>query len=142
MGRISHAPPPVSAYRGVAIASLTWLLGNAWLAVLVSAVAFALAHSTQGWKSSLIVFAVALSMHALVTFTGTLVIAMVIHTVFDLIAGYLPSQRAASDEREAAASASWLPHRDRARRTPCGGGRGAGATDPDGVPCPQKSSRR
>ena len=106
MGRIPHAATPESAYRGVAIASLTWLLGNAWLAVLVSAVAFALAHSTQGWKSAVIVFFLALSMHALVAFTGTLVIAMVVHTVYDLVAGYLLTARRAKSEHEARAQAT------------------------------------
>ena len=77
-----------AAYRGVGMSILWYSLGNPWIAVLISAVAFAMAHSTQGWKSAVTIFGLALVMHALVAYTGTLVFAMVVHGTYDLIAGY------------------------------------------------------
>ena len=55
--------------------------GEPHFAAMVCAVAFALARCAQGWKTTVIGFFLALSMHALVAFTGTLVIGMVLHTV-------------------------------------------------------------
>ena len=91
-----------TAYRGVGMALLTWSTGNAILSAVVLSVAFGLAHLTQEWKSVGIVIAMALMMHGLVTFTGTLVIAMVVHTVYDVIAGILGSR----DARRFATSSS------------------------------------
>lgn len=98
-----------AAYRGVAMAILTPLLGSAWLAALVSATAFALGHMLQEWKSVAVIFVMALAMHALVAVTGTLVVAMVVHAVYDLVAGVLGSRQAVRFEREAAASATSPP---------------------------------
>jgi membrane protease YdiL (CAAX protease family) len=75
-----------AAYRGV-LMSILWLaLGNPWLTVFISATAFALAHALQGWKSMLVIFVMACSMHALAWYTGTLVVAMAVHAVYDLVA--------------------------------------------------------
>jgi membrane protease YdiL (CAAX protease family) len=73
-----------AAYRGVLVQVLGLVLGNPWVAVLVAATAFTIAHALQGWKSMLIIFVIACAMHALVWFTGTLVIAMVVHATYDL----------------------------------------------------------
>lgn len=78
-----------AAYRGVAFAILWHALGNGWVAALLSALAFALAHSAQGWRSAGWVFLVALVMQGLVALTGTLVLAMLVHLVYDLIASTL-----------------------------------------------------
>jgi membrane protease YdiL (CAAX protease family) len=75
-----------AAYRGVLMAILWYALGNPWLAVLISATAFALGHAVQGWKSMIVIFVIAVTMHALVWFTGTLVIAMAVHAIYDLLA--------------------------------------------------------
>ena len=83
-----------TAYRGVGMAVLTWSTGSATLSAAVLSVAFGLAHLTQEWKSVGIVIAMAVLMHGLVAFTGTLVIAMVVHTVYDVIAGILGSRDA------------------------------------------------
>ena len=91
-----------TAYRGVGMALLTWSTGSAILSAAVLSVAFGLAHLTQEWKSVGIVIAMALLMHGLVAFTGTLVIAMVVHTVYDVIAGILGSR----DARRFATSSS------------------------------------
>lgn len=75
-----------AAYRGVGMAILVHILGNPWPAALVCAVAFAFAHSIQGWKSGVVIFVLALVMHALVVITGTLVLAMGVHAIFDVVA--------------------------------------------------------
>ena len=90
------------AYRGVGMSILWYSLGNPWVAVLISASAFAVAHSTQGWKSAAIIFGVALVMHALVAYTATLVFAMIVHAVYDLIAGYGISRTARQYEKQPA----------------------------------------
>jgi membrane protease YdiL (CAAX protease family) len=81
-------------YRGVTMTILANALGNPWAAALIASIAFAAAHATQGWKSGLIIFAMALVMHALVAFTGTLILAMAVHAGYDLIAGWLTGREA------------------------------------------------
>ncbi len=83
-----------AAYRGVAIWILAPVMGNVFVAMLLSAMAFAVAHAVQGGKSMALIFAVAMVFHALVYFTGTLVIAMVVHTAYDIVAGYVAGKRA------------------------------------------------
>jgi hypothetical protein len=78
-----------AAYRGVGMYVLSELLGNGWVAALILATAFALAHLIQEWKSVAIIFVMALAMHALVAVTGTLVVAMVVHAGYDIVAGVL-----------------------------------------------------
>jgi len=89
-----------AAYRGVGMAILWYALGNAWLAALICATAFSLAHWTQGWKSAAVILAMALVMHGLVAVTGLLVIAMAVHAIYDLVAGTLISREAVRLERE------------------------------------------
>ena len=83
-----------TAYRGVGMALLTWATGNAVLSVIVLSIAFGLAHLAQEWKSVAIVVLMALLMHGLVAFTGTLVIAMAVHAGYDVVAGILGSRDA------------------------------------------------
>jgi hypothetical protein len=75
-----------AAYRGVLVWILAYALGSSWPAVIVSAAAFAFSHALQGWKSMVVIFIMACSMHALVWYTGTLVIAMAVHAIYDLLA--------------------------------------------------------
>lgn len=83
------------AYRGVLVAILEWTL-DAWLpAVLLSALVFALAHATQGPKPMVAVAAIGLLMSGLVHHTGSLLVAMVVHMVYDLLALARLSERAA-----------------------------------------------
>jgi len=76
------------AYRGVAMNLLESLMGHPGLAALLCAIAFAGAHAAQGLRSGVVIFLMALAMHALVAYTGTLVLAMGVHTLYDLIAGW------------------------------------------------------
>ncbi len=73
-----------AAYRGVLTQILWYMLGSPWPAMFIAAAAFAVVHGIQGLKSALLVFVIACLMHALVWFTGTLVIAMFVHAIYDL----------------------------------------------------------
>jgi membrane protease YdiL (CAAX protease family) len=73
-----------TAYRGVLTQILWYMLGSPWPAMFIAAVAFAVVHGSQGWKSAIVVFVIACLMHALVWYTGTLVIAMFVHAIYDL----------------------------------------------------------
>ncbi len=84
-----------AAYRGVGMAILWFTLGSPWPAAAISALAFALAHAAQGWKAGVVIYGIALVLHALVALTGTLVIAMVVHGVYDFAAGALIRRDAA-----------------------------------------------
>ena len=90
-----------AAYRGVAWSLLDWYTGSAWIATLLCAVSFALAHITQWWKSVAVIFAIALMMHAFVAFAHGLVLAMVVHASYDIAVGVVITRRLA---REAAQS--------------------------------------
>lgn len=92
------------AYRGVGMEILWYALGNPWLAAGICALAFALAHWTQGWKSAVIVALMALATHGLVAFTGTLVLAMVVHAGYDLVAGVLIAREARRFDTDAIAA--------------------------------------
>lgn len=78
-----------TAYRGVGMFVLTDLIGNPWIAAVILAIAFGLAHLLQEWKSVAIIILMALLMHALVQFTGALVVAMAVHALYDIVAGVL-----------------------------------------------------
>lgn len=75
-----------AAYRGVLTAILWYALGSLWIATGISALAFAFGHAVQGWKSMAVIFLMACAMQLLVWYTGTLVIAMTVHAVYDLLA--------------------------------------------------------
>ena len=98
-----------AAYRGVGMSILWYALGNPYAAVAICSAAFALAHWTQGWKSAAVIFVMALVMHALVAFTGTLILAMLVHGIYDLVAGYFiakEAKRLQLEGREASLEAS------------------------------------
>ncbi len=74
------------AYRGVFFAILAPIVGVPG-ATLLTALAFAAGHLAQGWQAAPVVFAFAVGFQLLVLASGTLVIAMAVHAVYDLIAG-------------------------------------------------------
>jgi len=76
-------------YRGITFSILYWWLGSWWLAAIISAIAFALAHWVQGWKSALTIFVLALSLQLLVWLSGTLYLAMAVHFIYDVVAGVI-----------------------------------------------------
>jgi membrane protease YdiL (CAAX protease family) len=83
-----------AAYRGVGMAILSFWLGNGVVAAAVLSLAFAVAHAPQGGKSMLVIIPMAIVMHVLVWLTGTLAIAIVVHAVYDFVAGYQISREA------------------------------------------------
>ncbi len=89
-----------AAYRGVLMSVLWYSLGSAWAAAAISAFAFALSHALQGWKSGATIFGMALVMHGLVWFTDTLVVAMGVHAVYDIVAGVLGAWRVRTGQVE------------------------------------------
>ena len=95
-----------AAYRGVAMSILWYSLGNPWIAALICAAAFAAAHWPQGALSGVIIFGIALLMHALVAFTGTLVLAMIVHAAYDFAAGQLIAREAARFDQEATSASA------------------------------------
>jgi membrane protease YdiL (CAAX protease family) len=94
------------AYRGVVMSILWYSLGNPWIAALISATAFSLAHWIQGVKSAIVVFFMALVMHGLVAFTHTLVLAMMVHAIYDFVAGYRIARNAKAWSASDSASSS------------------------------------
>ncbi len=77
------------SWRGVQTTLLASLLGNAWLAAVLCAVMFALAHANQRRATVAIVFGFALGSSLLVALTGSLWLAMAVHAIFDLTAGFV-----------------------------------------------------
>ncbi len=77
-----------AAYRGVAMQILWYTTGNPYLSAGLCAAAFAAAHAVQGTRSAVMIFGVAVVMHGLVALTGSLVPAMIVHVLYDLLAGW------------------------------------------------------
>jgi membrane protease YdiL (CAAX protease family) len=75
-------------YRGVLFGILYDWLDNWWMATLLCALAFALGHSIQGLKNIVIIFVMSVIFQRLVYYTDTLYVAMVVHAVYDFIAGF------------------------------------------------------
>jgi len=77
-------------YRVVLWNLLTTVIGpDPLYSAVVASISFALGHFVQGWKSILAIFVFALGFHWLVWFTGSILPAIVIHTVYDFTAGMM-----------------------------------------------------
>ena len=86
------------AYRGVLFSFLFWYTGNFLAAAGLAAIPFGLVHLFQGWRSAIVVIVIALRDQILVALTGTLVFAIVIHIIHDVIAGTVLMRRARREE--------------------------------------------
>ncbi|MFI5370948.1 MAG: CPBP family intramembrane glutamic endopeptidase [Candidatus Eisenbacteria bacterium] len=75
-------------YRGVLTSVLAGLLHGAWTGVVVSALAFGLAHSFQTRFSMTVIVLIAAALQMVTWWTGALWLAMGIHAVYDVIAGF------------------------------------------------------
>jgi membrane protease YdiL (CAAX protease family) len=75
-------------WRGVQTALLTRLLGNFVAACAVCVLMFAVAHAIQGWTSTIAIGVFAAAFHALVWLSGSLYVAMIVHFLYDLVAGF------------------------------------------------------
>jgi membrane protease YdiL (CAAX protease family) len=81
------------AYRGVFVAVATAATGSVAIAVITSAIAFAIVHAPQGLAGVGYVFVIALVHQALVLVTGTLLLAIVVHFAYDVLAGLWLAKR-------------------------------------------------
>lgn len=81
------------AYRGAFVAFAAAATGSLTVAVVAAAVAFAAVHAPQGFAGVGYVFVIALLQHALVWFTGTLLLAIVVHFAYDVLAGLWLARR-------------------------------------------------
>ena len=75
-------------WRGVLPALVAAVSGSLAIGIVLSIVSFALAHAIQGLRSVLAIAAIAASFHALVFVSGSLYVAMMVHFVYDVIAGF------------------------------------------------------
>ena len=75
-------------WRGVQTALLTRLTGSIAVAIGIAIVTFAIAHAMQGWKSVGVIGVFTAGFHLLVWLAGSLYVAMVVHSLYDLIAGF------------------------------------------------------
>jgi membrane protease YdiL (CAAX protease family) len=89
-------------YRGVLFILLASVLDSWWMSAAVAGVAFGVAHSFQGWKSSGIAALIGVRDQIVVGLTGTLIYAMLIHTLHDVIAGAVLGRRVRREEAAAA----------------------------------------
>jgi CAAX protease family protein len=99
LAMIAAAIAEEAAYRGVGWSILIYMFGDPWTTALVMSIVFGLAHWNQGWKSGIAIVGIALVLHGLVAMTGTLVFAMVMHAVYDLIAGHAIRKKALEFDR-------------------------------------------
>jgi uncharacterized protein len=81
------------AYRGVFIAFAAAVTGSIPVAVVASGAAFAAVHAPQGLAGIGYVFVIALLHQALVLATGTLLLAIVVHFAYDVLAGLWLARR-------------------------------------------------
>src|SRR5947207_8893972 len=86
------------AYRGVLFTLLASLVGAWWPAALIGAALFGIVHLFQGWKSAGIAALIGLRDQIVVGLTGTLFVAIVIHTLHDMITGSVVAVRAGAEE--------------------------------------------
>ena len=75
-------------WRGVLPALIATATGSVAIGIGLSIVSFALAHAIQGVRSVLAIAAIAAAFHALVFISGSLYVAMVVHFVYDVVAGF------------------------------------------------------
>lgn len=74
-------------YRGVSYRLLLRLGITVWVAAAIMSVVFALAHSVQGWRSTLFIGVIAAGFHFIVIYSCGLLPAIVAHFAYDAVAG-------------------------------------------------------
>ena len=75
-------------YRGVMFVLLWRLLGQPVAAAIIAAAVFAVSHWLQGWKGMAIIFCFALAFHGLVWISRSLYVAIAVHALYDVAAGF------------------------------------------------------
>ncbi|HVT03043.1 MAG TPA: CPBP family intramembrane glutamic endopeptidase [Thermoanaerobaculia bacterium] len=84
-----------ATYRGVLFAVTETMARSWWIAAVITALIFALAHLIQGWKSTVVVAIFGFAFQLLVLQSGGLYMAMIVHFLYDLITGFYLGPRAA-----------------------------------------------
>ncbi len=75
-------------WRGVTVGLLTALTGSPWIAVVIAAIAFGVAHAAQDKEGIIVATILALVLGAMVIWTGGLYMAIALHAMYDIIAGF------------------------------------------------------
>jgi membrane protease YdiL (CAAX protease family) len=89
-------------YRGMLFTLLAALVRSWWIAAVLGAAIFGIVHLFQGWRSAGLAALVGLLAQIVVGLTGTLLVAIAVHTLHDAIAGTIISLRS---RRESAGAA-------------------------------------
>lgn len=87
-------------YRAVLFGLILAWTGQVWIAALVAGVSFALAHLVQGWIAVLIVFVYGLLFQVLYVTSGSLFAPVLVHIIYDLLAGLLISGWSRRDDEQ------------------------------------------
>ena len=87
-------------WRGVQFGLLSALTGQPLVAAFVCAVMFGAAHYVQGHEASMAIVPFAFAFQLLVLYTGSLYVAMVVHCLYDVIAGFSYGRLASVADRE------------------------------------------
>lgn len=82
------------AYRGVLFLLLAHYLDGWWVPALLAAAAFGVAHLFQGWRAAGLAGLMGLVAQVVVGLTGTLLVAIGVHIVHDVVAGVVIGRRA------------------------------------------------
>ena len=80
------------AFRGVLTSLLQQAWGSYWLATLASALVFGLAHLLQGVRGVVVAACFGLVNQMGTSWTGTLLVAIIVHALYDIVAGYWLAQ--------------------------------------------------
>jgi membrane protease YdiL (CAAX protease family) len=79
-------------WRGVQPPLLAYVTGSPLAGIALSAVMFGAGHAMQGFKSAAVIVIFALAFQALVWTSGSLLLAMIVHAVYDITAGFTYSR--------------------------------------------------
>lgn len=79
-------------FRGVFFALFLSVTRSIATASLVSAIVFAIAHYRQGWKSMFFILGIALLFQWFVIYSGSLIPAMIVHAVYNIVRGIRASK--------------------------------------------------
>ena len=74
-------------YRGVLYRILMSLTGSIAAAILPASLLFGIVHWRQGLRAVLFITVLSATLHGLVLFAGTLYMAMIVHALYDFLAG-------------------------------------------------------
>jgi membrane protease YdiL (CAAX protease family) len=111
LGLLPHSPRDLGWWAGVALAAgiieeivYRGVMFTLWqrvvgfrLALVICVGVFTLVHIVQGWRAMAAIALIALAAHLIVLITGDLYTAMIVHVLYDLIAGVVLLQLALRD---------------------------------------------